>query len=103
LGTSVPERIWNAVDLPMPLGPSRPMTVPLRGMGRRNSLKPFTPNWWTSSESSASGRLTMEMASHGHLCTQMPHPMHMISEMTAFSVRSSWTMHSAPCLLMGQK
>lgn len=38
LGLSFPERILSAVDLPIPLVPTRPKTLPGRGMGRRWSL-----------------------------------------------------------------
>ncbi|RNA22293.1 hypothetical protein BpHYR1_026734 [Brachionus plicatilis] len=43
LGFSLPARMFNAVDLPMPFVPTRPRTWPGRGVGKRCSLNEFGP------------------------------------------------------------
>jgi hypothetical protein len=43
LGFSLPASTLSAVDLPMPLVPTRPSTSDGRGMGRRCSLKVLGP------------------------------------------------------------
>lgn len=65
-GFNFPARIFNAVDFPIPLVPTRPRTSPGRGMGRRCNLNEFALYRWVVSFSRLLGRLMIEIASKGH-------------------------------------
>lgn len=86
----------------MPLVPTRPSTCPGLGVGSRCSLKEFGPNRWVVSLSMFFGRLMIRMAWNGHRFTQMPHPMHSISEMLTNGEVGVTSIQSLSDLLIGQ-
>ena len=96
LGCSLPDRTFRAVDLPMPLVPTRPSTCPGRGTGRRCSLNALGPYRCVVSRSRFLGRLIIMIASNGHFFTQMPHPMQSSSEIQADLEVGATSMHSLP-------
>ncbi len=101
LGLISPEKTLRVVLLPIPFWPSKPKTVPGEGIGRRKSLKLFSPKRWLQSFSSSSGKLTMLIAWKGHFLTQMPHPLQSVSEIIALS--PSTLIASTRLRTIGQK
>lgn len=121
-GFNFPARIFNAVDFPIPLVPTRPRTSPGRGMGRRCNLNEFALYRWVVSFSRLLGRLMIEIASKGHFFqlnekknekkkglksrggleatpptfTQIPQPIHSCSEITAVLSVGVTSIHSFP-------
>lgn len=95
-GFCFPAKIFNAVDLPIPLVPTRPNTWPGRGIGNRCSLKEFGPYLCVWQLSSDFGKLMILMASNGHFFTQMPQPMHNSSDMNANFEFGDTSIHSLP-------
>jgi hypothetical protein len=75
--------------------------MPGEGVGNLKSLKLFALKRWLQSFSSSSGRLTMLMAWKGHFLTQMPQPLHSLSEITA--LLPSIRMASTRLRTIGQK
>ena len=65
-GFCLPAKIFNAVDLPIPLVPTSPSTSPGRGVGSRWSLNELAPYLSVVSFSRLLGRLMMVIASNGH-------------------------------------
>ena len=66
LGFNLPAKIFRAVDLPIPLVPTRPSTWPGLGVGSLWSLNELGPNRCVVSLPKLLGRLIIEMASNGH-------------------------------------
>ena len=98
---SDPERIFRAVDFPIPFLPTNPITSPFLTTGILNSLNEFTPNWCIFSSFSSSLRFRISIASKGQTLMQMPHPMQSSSEMSAIFSSSRW-MQSSPLMFTGQ-
>jgi hypothetical protein len=74
--------------------------MPGEGIGSLKSLNVFGPKRWLQSFSSSSGTLTMETALKGHFLTQIPHPVHRLSTITA--LLSSNRMASTRVRTIGQ-
>ncbi len=87
---------------PIPFGPRRPVTVPVFGVGRRNSRKPFLLYWWTRSSFRGSGSPMIRIASNGHFRVQIPQAMHVSSLIAALPVSWSIQMTSVPVRCGGQ-
>lgn len=82
MGFIFPERIWRAVDLPIPFVPTNPSTWPGLGVGNLCNLKVLLPYLWVVSLSIFLGRLMILIAWNGHLLTQIPQPIQRISEIS---------------------
>lgn len=67
-GLSFPASILSAVDLPIPLVPTRPNIWPGLGVGNLCSLNEFGPKRCVVSFSKLLGKLIIDMASNGHFC-----------------------------------
>ena len=100
-GFSFPDKIFNAVLLPIPFVPTSPSTCPGLGMGNRCNLKLLAPYRWVTCVSRLVGRLMMLMASKGHFFGQMPQPMQRRSEMKAILLVGSTSMQSLPVRTTG--
>jgi hypothetical protein len=60
-------KIYKAVDLPIPLVPTSPITFPSWGMGKRYNLKEFLPKLWIISLQILCEKLFIYKPLKGHM------------------------------------
>ena len=74
-----PDKIYKAVDFPIPFVPTNPKTYPTLGVGKRCNLKELALYLWVIIVDKSFGKLIILTALNGHFITQALQPIQSVS------------------------